>query len=186
MAATVSRDSVSSPNVYAPRRLHRIVLWAVAVVVNLYCLLSASVVLLVLLGIPDRRGIVLLLSFPLAGLLILFQFLSGRSVTFGWIISATLCGALLACMAAPTVSHGPLNYLWAAQQAFWGALAGMAGGSVVCLVICGAQIRIRHLMELTAACALLMLFWTFYSEASARNDSWNSSFNRSLPTMRIR
>ena len=186
MASTLTRERRSSANVYDARRFRRIVFWALAVVAILYFLLSASFVLLVSLGIPGAKGNVLLFSFPLLGLVMLLQFVSGRSVTVGWTVGAALCGALLACMAAPTISHGPLNYFWAARHAFWGAVAGTTGGAGVCIALCRARIRVRHLLELTAACALLMVFWTFYSEASARNEFWNNSSSRSLPTMRVR
>jgi hypothetical protein len=116
----------------------------------------------------------------------LLQFLSGRPMTVGWIVGATLCGALLACMAAPTISDGALRCLWAGQYAFWGSAVGMAGGAVVCTAICRARICIAHLLELTVACALLMAFWTFYSEALARIEFRSNSLDYSLPTMRIR
>lgn len=170
MISSIAREPNSGVRVYIVRRTIRIVLWGFAVAAILYCSLVASAILLISLGIPDRM--VLFLSFPVLSLVMLFQFFSGRPVSVGWIVGATLCGALSACMIAPTISHGPLRNLWAAQYAFWGAVVGLAAGAVVGFLVVRARLRIRHLLELTVACGLVAVFWTLCSEANARNESW--------------
>ena len=141
----MTHESDTSATVQASRRPVRLVLQALAVVTIVYCLIVASALLLIFLGIPGPKGIVLLFSFPFLGLVMLFQYFSSRSVIVGWIVAATLCGALLGCMVPPSISDDGLKYLYAARHAFWGAVIWMVGGAFVCLVIGRVQLRICHL-----------------------------------------
>jgi hypothetical protein len=184
MVNSLARESDSSAKVNAARRIIRIMLWALAVAAILFCSLCASLILYLSLGLHGNDRIYLLSFFPVLSLVMLFQFLSGRAVSVGWIVGAALCGALLACMVAPTISHVPLRDLWGTQYAFWGAVVGTAAGTVVCFLL--VRVRIHHLLELTLACALVGVFWTLYVEADARNKACVVPLNKLVPGLTTR
>ena len=90
--------------------------------------------------------------------------------SFGWILGATVSGAVLATVlfnryAVVTLSMGPWLRLCNARNTLAGSVVGAAVGLLICLALSRWRIALRHLVEVVVAFAIVAwLLSKYYAE----------------------